>query len=224
MKKFFRRYFITGLLIVVPLYVAGYVLVLIVTSMDELLTLLPEVARPSTYLPFHIPGLGLLITIVLIFIIGVLARNFFGRALVRFGESLLERIPIVRTIYKASKQFLETFFTSDRESFNRVVMLQFPRKGLYAIGFVTCVTRGEIQLRTGEQTVNVFIPTTPNPTSGFYFAVPEEDIIPLEMTVEEAFKVIMSGGLVVPESSELTVKVNENKGKAFSITSKNNKN
>ncbi|MCK4738645.1 MAG: DUF502 domain-containing protein [Deltaproteobacteria bacterium] len=199
MRRIIKRYFVTGLLIVVPVYITGYIFFLIVTSMDSLFMLLPVEYRPESYLPFHIPGLGLLVTIIIVFLIGFLATNFLGRKLVQFWEWFLSKIPVVRSIYKATKQFIETFFVKDEDSFRRVVMLQFPRKGLYAIGFVTCTTKGEIQARTPEQTINIFVPTTPNPTSGFYFAVPEEDVIPLNMTVEEAFKVIMSGGLVAPE-------------------------
>ena len=203
MRKYIRRYFMTGLLVVVPIYITGYILFLIVTSMDasmaSIFAMLPERYNPDTYLPFHIPGLGLLVTIIGIFIIGVFARNFFGSRLLSLWEWFLSKIPIIRSIYKASKQFIETFFLKDKDSFRRVVMLQFPRKGLYAIGFVTCTTKGEVQARTPEPTVNVFIPTTPNPTSGFYFAVPETDVTPLNLTVEEAFKIIMSGGMVVPD-------------------------
>lgn len=200
MKRRLKRYFVTGLLILVPLYVSGYILFLIVGFMDSAMEFLPPQIRPSTYLPYHIPGLGVLITIMGILIIGFLTTNFFGKSIVRLYESILARIPILKTIYKASKQFMETFFAEDRDGFSKVVLLEFPRKGLYAIGFVTCATRGEVQKLTPEDTINIFIPTTPNPTSGFYFAVPRTDVTQLKMTVEDAFKVIMSGGMVVPEN------------------------
>lgn len=199
MRKQIKRYFITGLLIVVPLYITGYVLFLIVRYMDALLNFLPEVIRPSTYLPFHVPGLGIIVTIIGVFLVGILATNFFGRNLVHMGEWFVGKIPLIRSVYKASKQFLETFFMQDEDGFRKVVLLEYPRKGLYGIGFVTGRTKGEVQAVTGEETINVFVPTTPNPTSGFYFAVPEKDVIPLSLTVEEAFKMIMSGGMIVPE-------------------------
>ncbi|MCK5237497.1 MAG: DUF502 domain-containing protein [Deltaproteobacteria bacterium] len=208
MKKLIKRYFITGLLILVPLYITGYVLLLIVGFMDSLLKFLPEVIRPETYLPFHVPGLGIIVTIVVVFLVGVLGANFFGKRLIRIGEWFLSKIPLIRSVYKASKQFLETFFLKDQEDgFRKVVLLEYPRRGMYGFGFVTGKTRGEVQRLTGENTINVFIPTTPNPTSGFYFAVPEKELTPLNMTVEEAFKMIMSGGMVMPE--ELADKIDE---------------
>lgn len=200
MKKGVKGYFLTGLLIVVPLYITFYVLRLIVGSMDKVLLYLPEHLRPEAYLPFHVPGIGLLLTIIIIFIIGLLAQNFFGRKLVSIGEYFMSKIPVLRAVYKGSKQFVDTFFVQDSdEGFNTVVMLEYPRKGIYGLGFVTGRAKGELQARTGETTMNVFIPTTPNPTSGFYLIVPESDLTVLDMTVEDAFKVIMTGGMVVPE-------------------------
>ncbi len=202
MKSYFKKYFIAGLLVVVPLYISVYVVYLLVNAMDSVFYILPEEIRPHTYMPFHIPGLGILVTVVGIFLVGVVVTNFLGRKLVEVGEGILARIPFMRTIYNVTKQFLTTFFSKDSHGFNRVVLLEYPRKGMYSIGFVTSKTRGEIQQRTEKNTVNVFIPTTPNPTSGFYFAVPEDDVIPLDMSVEDAFKVIMSGGIVVPEEKK----------------------
>jgi uncharacterized membrane protein len=207
MRKSIKRYFITGLLIVVPLYISVYVFILIVSFMDSLFDFLPAPLRPETYLPFHIPGTGLLITLVGIFVVGVLAANLLGRKLVAIGERILARIPFLSAVYKATKQFMETFFAKEREGFRRVVLLEYPRKGLYSIGFVTGRTKGEIQTRTSEDTINLFIPTTPNPTSGYYIAIPEKDIIPLTMTVEDAFKVVMTGGMVVPHEGPSTEEV-----------------
>jgi len=200
MKKGLKGYFLTGLLIVVPLYITFYVLRLIVNAMDKVLLYLPEQYRPDAFLPFHIPGIGLAITIVVIFIIGLLAQNFFGRKLVAIGEYFMAKIPVLRAVYKGSKQFVDTFFVQDSdEGFSTVIMLEYPRKGIYGLGFVTGKAKGELQSRTGVTTINVFIPTTPNPTSGFYLIVPEQDVIVLDMTVEDAFKVIMTGGMVVPD-------------------------
>lgn len=207
MKKGMKGYFLTGLLIVVPLYITFYVLRLIVGSMDKVLLYLPEHIRPEAYLPFHVPGIGLLLTVIIIFIIGLLAQNFFGRKLVSIGEYFMSKIPVLRAVYKGSKQFIDTFFVQDSdEGFNTVVMLEYPRKGIYGLGFVTGKAKGELQARTDDTTVNVFIPTTPNPTSGFYLIVPEGDLTPLDMTVEDAFKVIMTGGMVVPEIKKTLVK------------------
>lgn len=213
MKKGLKGYFLTGLLIVVPLYITFYVLRLIVGSMDKVLLYLPEHLRPATYLPYDIPGIGVLLTIIVVFIIGLLAQNFFGRKLISIGEFFMAKIPVLRAVYKGSKQFVDTFFVQDsEEGFNTVVMLEYPRKGIFGIGFVTGKAKGELQARTSDTTVNVFIPTTPNPTSGFYLIVPEEDLTPLDMTVEDAFKVIMTGGMVVPEiKKDIKNELDENK-------------
>lgn len=201
MRKSIKRYFITGLLVVVPLYLSVYVFILIVGFMDSLLDFLPPSFRPETYLPFHVPGIGIVVTLAGIFVVGLLAANLLGRKLVDIGEKILARIPFLWTVYKGTKQFLETFFARQREGFRRVVLLEYPRRGLYSIGFVTGKTMGEIQTRTEDKMLNLFIPTTPNPTSGYYIAIPEKDIIPLTMTVEDAFKVIMTAGMVVPGES-----------------------
>jgi len=198
--KIIKRYFVTGLIIVLPLYISFYVFVTIVNFMDSFIYLLPEVARPDTYLPFHVPGIGLVITIVGIFIVGMLTTNFLGKKLVSIGEWLLDWIPLLRTIYKSSKQFISTFFSKDAEGFRKVVLIEFPRKDSYAIAFVTSITKGEVQAKTDQELINVFLPTAPNPTSGFYLAVPKSDVTSLDMSVEDAFKVIMSGGVIVPHS------------------------
>lgn len=200
MKKQLRGYLITGLLVVVPLYISIYVLAVIVRFMDSLIVYLPPSLRPDTYLGVHIHGVGIVITLIGITIVGFLATNFMGKKLVRFGERMLAKIPILRGVYKGTKQFMETFFAKDgTDGFSRVVLLEYPRKGLYAIGFVTGKTREELQVKTPNEGTNVFLPTTPNPTSGFYIVVPTKDVVPLSMNVEDAFKVIMTGGMVVPE-------------------------
>jgi uncharacterized membrane protein len=198
-RKSIKRYFITGLLIVVPLYLSVYVFILLVGFMDSLFDFLPPFLRPETYLPFYVPGTGIIITIIGIFVVGLLAANLLGRKLVDIGEKILARIPFLWTVYKGTKQFMETFFARQREGFRRVVLIEYPRKGLFSIGFVTGKTMGEIQARTEQRMINLFIPTTPNPTSGYYIAIPEKDVIPLTMTVEDAFKVIMTAGMVVPQ-------------------------
>lgn len=202
MKAGFKRYFITGLLVVVPLYLTVYIFGLIVGYMDTLLNYLPEFLRPDTYLPFHIPGLGVVFTIVIIFFAGLLATNLLGKKLVEIGDNILARIPLFRSIYKPLKQFMETFLVTGYSGFRRVVLVEFPSKGMYSVGFLTGVADGEVQTKTKEKVVNVFLPTTPNPTTGFYILMPEKDIIPLEMSVEDAFKLIITGGMVSPEKAK----------------------
>ncbi|MBI3398538.1 MAG: DUF502 domain-containing protein [Deltaproteobacteria bacterium] len=198
-KVSFKRYFITGLLVIVPLYLTIYIFGLIVGYIDTMLEYLPKPLQPDTYLLFHIPGLGVIFTIMVIFLTGLLATNLLGKKLVEIGEGILKRIPFFRSIYKPIKQFMETFFVAGYSGFRRVVLIEFPSKGIYSIGFLTGIATGEVQGKTAERVVNVFLPTTPNPTTGFYILIPEKDVIPLDMSVEDAFKLIISGGMVSPE-------------------------
>ena len=147
---------------------------------------------------FRIPGVGVIITILIIFLIGVLATNIFGRELVKLGEMIVEKIPVVRSIYTGTKQVAQTVLDADIETFSKVVMVEFPRKGLWALGFITCENKGEIQYKTGAEIINVFVPTTPNPTSGFLVFAPKDQIIELTMTIEEGLKFAISGGSVAP--------------------------
>lgn len=199
-KASFKRYFIAGLLVVVPLYLTIYIFSLIVGYMDTLLNYLPESMQPDVYLKFHIPGLGVIFTIVVIFLMGLLATNLMGKKLVEIGDNILDRIPFFRSIYKPLKQFMETFLVTGYSGFRRVVLVEFPSKGMYSVGFLTGVAAGEVQSKTKEKVVNVFLPTTPNPTTGFYILIPEKDIISLDMSVEDAFKLIITGGMVSPEN------------------------
>ena len=198
-KHLLRTYFLTGLLIVVPIGISAWFLQLIINWTDNKLTLLPPLLHPNTYLPFPVPGLGLILTLISIFIVGVVTTNFIGKAFVSLGERVVDKIPLIRSIYILVKQVMETIFSQDKEGFKRVVLIEYPRKGLYSIAFVTGVARGEVQAKTSDTLVNVFVPTTPNPTSGFLIMVPEEDTIPLKMDVEAAFKLVISGGMVTEE-------------------------
>lgn len=203
MTKIFRGYFITGLLVVVPLYFSYYVLSIIVNSMDGMLMLLPVALRPDTYLPFHIPGLGIIFTVFSIFLVGLLTTNYLGKSVLSLTERGMAKVPVVRMVYNATKQFMETFFTGDSQGFRKVVLIEFPRKGIYSMGFLTSKVNGEIKHKTtSEPSVCVFVPTTPNPTSGYFAVVPEKDVICLDMRVEDAFKVIMTGGMVIPNNDE----------------------
>jgi uncharacterized membrane protein len=149
-----------------------------------------------------IPGVGLVATLLLILAIGMLATNIFGRSLVSFSERIVDRIPVVKGIYMLFKQVSDTVLNRDRGAFRQVVLIEYPRKEIWSVAFVTGVSSGEVQKVTERKLVNIFVPTTPNPTSGFYILVPEEDMIPLTMTVEEAFKLIISGGMVTPPIRE----------------------
>lgn len=208
MTKHLRGYFITGLLVVVPLYLSIYVVSLIVRFMDNMLNLLPSIAHPHTYLPFHVPGLGIIFTVLSIIIIGMLATNFLGKRVLEFAERIMLKVPVARMIYNATKQFMETFFTHGNQGFRQVVLVEFPRKGLYSMGFMTSrVTNGEIKSKTSEPSMCVFIPTTPNPTSGYFAVIPENEVVFLDMSVEDAFKVIMTGGMVTPPEGRNGIKV-----------------
>ena len=198
MKKHIKNYFLTGLLATIPITLTIYILGIFINIMDKGLKYLPPKFHPDTYLPFHIPGLGLIITVILILIIGVITQSFFGRKLVSLGEWIVSKIPLVRNIYIGIKQLVAAIFVENSKAFKRVVMVEYPRKDLWVIAFLTGVTEGEVQAKTNKEVVNVFIPTTPNPTSGFYLLVPKKDIINLDMTVEDAFKLIVSGGIVSP--------------------------
>lgn len=191
-----RKHFLTGLLVIVPLGLTYYVVSALVRVMDRVLAVLPPVFHPETYIPFRVPGLGLIVTLLLIQVVGFLSANLFGRSVVKAYERILHRIPVVRTLYVAIKQLLEQMLSSEPDRFRRVVMVEYPRKGIYSLGFATGVSRGEVQEKTHEKVINVFIPTTPNPTSGFYLLIPEKDAVTLEIPVDDAFKLIMSAGLV----------------------------
>lgn len=198
-KHKLRAYFLTGLLVVVPIGLTVFILKFVIGKLDEILRIVPPAFHPQTYIPFHVPGLSLVITFTTVLIIGMITRNILGRKLVQLGEKLVDKIPLVRSIYLLSKQLMETIFNQDKDSFKQVIMIEYPRRGLYSIGFVTGIARGEIQQNTSSKVLNVFIPTSPNPTSGYLIMVPEEDIIPLKMTVDTAFKLILSGGVVSSE-------------------------
>lgn len=198
-KAAIRTNLAAGVLVLAPIGATVLFLRFVVTQVDRVILWLPEAYRPENYLPFPVPGLGLLVVFMVLFLAGFLARNFLGRWVVRLWEKALSAIPFAGPFYRAVKQLVETVFGGTGQDFRRVVLLEYPRKGIYSIGFVTGVAVGEIQHRTSQRVVNVFLPTTPNPTSGFYLAVPEDEVIPLSMSVEDAFKVIVSGGIINPE-------------------------
>ncbi len=192
------RYFVTGVLAFAPIGITIWAIAWIIQRLDNLL--LPRIlALAGLEDAPRLPLVGAVFTLVVILLFGVIARHFFGWEAVRVGERLLNRVPVARSIYAAVKQLLEAIFVSSAPAhFRRVVMIQYPRPGLYAIAFTTGAARGIVQEATPQRMVNCFVPTTPNPTSGFYLLVPEEDLIDVELSVEDAFKLVMSAGLVSP--------------------------
>ena len=193
MKGYLKRYFITGLLVITPIWGTYLVLSTLLSFLEGFLgNFLKDFGR------FYLPGMGIVALLILIFLVGVLTTNFIGKKMVALWEGLLNRVPLVRNIYSVFKHIVDTVSLQGKEQFNRVVLVEFPRDGVYAIGFMTGVTRGEVQKLTEAKVVNVFIPTTPNPTTGFFIFVPENKIMPLSMSVEDGMKMIISGGLYTP--------------------------
>ncbi len=183
-----------------PLGVTFLVVRAIVGFLDKSLLLLPDAFQPDRLLGFHIPGLGVLLAVALVLITGMIMANLLGRRLVAFWESLMARIPLVRTLYSAVKQIMEAVLATDAKSFRKVLLVEYPRKGVWSLAFMTSDDLGEVQDKTIANVISVFIPTTPNPTSGFVLMVPESDVIELDMAVEEGLKMIISMGVVVPNS------------------------
>jgi uncharacterized membrane protein len=195
-----RRYMVAGLLVWLPLVATFFVLRLLVEWMDHSLLLLPVNFRPENLLGFAIPGLGVLLTLLILLLTGLIAANLFGRKLVSLWEGLLARIPLVRSVYSAVKQLVETMFSDNGQSFRKVVLVEFPRRGLWTLAFLTGNEKGEAQRKTGRDVLNVYIPTTPNPTGGYFVMVPREDVRELEMSVDEGLKMLLSMGAVVPDA------------------------
>ncbi|MFZ4529715.1 MULTISPECIES: DUF502 domain-containing protein [Undibacterium] len=194
-----RKYFLTGLLILVPLAITLWVLHAIISTMDQSLLLLPPQWRPKELFGFQMLGFGAVLTVLIIFLTGLLAQNFIGNYVVRVWEGLLKRIPIVNSIYSSVKQVSDTLFSSSGNAFRKAVLIEYPRQGSWSIGFLTGVPGGDVVNHLKGDYVSVYIPTTPNPTSGFFLMVPKADAIELNMSVDEALKYIVSMGVVAPE-------------------------
>jgi uncharacterized membrane protein len=193
-----RRYMLTGLLVLVPLALTVWVLLALFHWTDRTLHLIPPVYRPEALIGFPIPGLGLILTIAIVFVIGGLVANVAGRKLISTGEKILEKIPLLRWFYFSTKQIMEAVFVQGQDSFRRAILLEYPRKGIYSIAFVTGEARGEISESIPGHSLTVFVPTTPNPTSGYLVIVPESETIPLSWSVDEAFRMIISAGVAMP--------------------------
>lgn len=187
-----------GLLIWIPLAATFVVMKFIIELLDKTLSLLPSAYQPQQLLGYNIPGVGVLLSLFLLLLTGVLVTNFLGAKLVTLGEMILDKIPLVRSIYQAVKQVLETVFSSSSNAFRQVLLVEYPRKGLWSIAFQTGTTCDKICRHTGSDMITIFVPTTPNPTSGFLMMIPSEDAIQLDMSVDEALKMVISLGVMQP--------------------------
>ena len=195
-----RNYFLTGIIVTAPIALTIYLTWQFIGWADsQAIPLLPVKYNPENYLPFSLPGLGLLISVIILTFVGFLTANIFGRTLLRTGERLVNRMPVVRTIYGALKQILETVLSQSSNSFRQAVLVEYPRRGIWTVAFVTGETEGEVADHLGGEMINIYVPTTPNPTSGFLLMVPRQDLIFLKMPVEDAAKYIISIGVISPE-------------------------
>lgn len=194
-----RRWFIAGLLVWLPLAATVLVLQLLVNFLDRSLLLLPPSWRPEALLGFGIPGLGIILSLLLVLVTGFLAANIVGRRVVDLGESLLARIPLIRSVYSGVKRLAETVFGDAGNSFRKVLLVEYPRRDCWTLAFQTGAPIGEVQDRTARHLLTVFVPTTPNPTSGFVILLPREDVIELDMSVEDGLRMVISLGVVTPE-------------------------
>jgi uncharacterized membrane protein len=193
-----KKYLITGLLIWIPLVITLWVLKLIVDTLDQSLLLLPEQWRTEGFIGVHIPGLGVILTLVIVFATGVFATNFFGAQLVQLWHGILHRIPVVNSIYSSVKQISDTLFSSSGQAFRKALLVEWPRPGMWTIAFLTGTPGGDVANHLEGDYVSVYVPTTPNPTGGYFVMLPRKDVIELDMTVDEALKYIISMGVVAP--------------------------
>jgi uncharacterized membrane protein len=193
-----KRYFITGLLIWVPLVITAWVLALIVRTMDQSLLFLPESIRPEKLLGFYIPGLGVLMTLLVVFLTGLVTANILGQKLVRFWEALLSRIPVVKSVYYSVKQVSDTLFSGNGEAFRKVLLVRYPHPEAWSVAFQTGTPTTDVSQHCDGDVISVFIPTAPSPVNGFFFFVRRCDTVELDMTVDDALKYIVSMGVVAP--------------------------
>ena len=199
-----RGNFLAGLIIVLPVALTIYFIWAFIGFVDQrVLPLVPDRFNPLTYINVSIPGVGVAVFIIFTTLIGGMAKGLFGRQLLRWIEGLVDRTPVVRSLYSGLKQIMETVLNNSKQSFEKACLIEYPRKGIWAVGFVSTEARGEVLEKSGaDQMLSVFVPTTPNPTSGFLLFFPREDVVLLDMEVEDAAKLIISAGLVVPPSAE----------------------
>ncbi|WP_406644653.1 DUF502 domain-containing protein [Aliisedimentitalea scapharcae] len=203
-----RSSFLTGIVVIAPVGLTIWLLWSAMGWVDSVvLPLVPKTVLPEQYIGINLRGIGLIIFFLFTIVVGWVAKGIIGRSLIGFAEGLVERMPVVRTVYSGIKQISETVFAQSERSFEKACLIQYPRRGIWAIGFVSTTARGEVSDRaeTGGRLLSIFVPTTPNPTSGFLLFFPEEDVIELDMSVEEAAKLVISAGLVYPNSKDPTV-------------------
>jgi len=200
-----KKYLITGLLIWVPIVITVWVLSFLVGTLDQTLLLLPEAWQPRTWIGFHIPGLGVLMTLAVVFATGVLAANIIGQRLVSYWEGLLARIPFVKSLYSSVKQVSDTLFSSSGLAFRKALLVQYPRHGSWTIAFLTGQPGGDVVNYLKGEYVSVYVPTTPNPTSGFFLMMPASDVVELDMSVDAALRYIISMGVVPPEDKNAPI-------------------
>jgi uncharacterized membrane protein len=201
-KTTLKSVFLTGLLVLVPLAITLWVLGLIIGTMDQTLLLLPTSWQPERAIGFRLPGLGAVLTLAFIFIVGLLTQNFVGQKLVTWWELLVRHIPVVGPIYTSVKQVSDTLLSSSGNAFRKALLIEYPRKGSYTIAFLTGIPGGDVVNHLKEEHVSVYVPTTPNPTSGFFLMVPRSEVVELDMTVDAALKYIVSMGVVAPSAPQ----------------------
>lgn len=193
-----RKYFITGLLVLVPLLITLWVVSTLIQTMDQSLLLLPAAWQPKNLFGFNVPGMGAILTLGIIFVTGLISTNIFGQQLIAMWESLLSRVPFVKSIYSSVKQVSDTLFSDSGNAFRKALLIQYPREGSWTIAFLTGAPGGDVSNHLVGEYVSVYVPTTPNPTSGFFLMMPKADVIELDMSVDEALKYIISMGTVTP--------------------------
>ena len=196
-----RASFLTGIVVIAPVWLTIWLIWSVVAWIDSaVLPLIPQQFQPSKYVGTNLPGVGVIIYLIFTVLVGWIAKGIIGRSLIHFAEGLVDRMPVVRSVYSGIKQISETVFAQTERSFEKACLIQYPRRGIWAIGFVSTTTRGEVRERaeTGGEMLSVFVPTTPNPTSGFLLFFPAEDVILLDMSIEDAAKLVISAGLVYP--------------------------
>lgn len=193
-----RKWLFTGLLVIVPGVITAWVLAWFVGTLDVTLAILPEAWQPDRLLGFHVPGFGALLTLTILLVVGALASNFAGRKLVQWGDALVSRIPVVRSIYSSVKQVSDTLFSESGNAFRTAVLVQWPREGVWTVAFITGSPSGEVAAYLRDEYVSVYVPTTPNPTGGYFVLMRRSDCVELEMSIDAALKYIVSMGVVAP--------------------------
>lgn len=214
-----RGRFFAGMVIAAPVAITFWILQFLISEIDSrVVPLLPDAIKPETYLDYAVPGFGLIVTVVFVTLLGAITANLLGRSLITASDRLISRVPFVNTVYSAFKQLMEVFASKNSDQFSEVVMVQYPREGTWCVGFLSSTAQGEVKTRLGDDFVGVFVPTSPNPTSGFLIYVKRDECISMDMTVEEGAKLILSAGLVVPEHPPVPVTNGKSKNDPASVT------